>query len=320
MNKLYISLLTTCLSASPVFADCGKVSISEPNWASGALVTSISKFLMEQGYGCSVTTMPGGSTPTLASIAETGQPDLVAELYPTSAPAFYEMEAEGKIVSLGFVLATGATEGWWVPEYLVDEYPDLAKIEGILANPSLVGGMFHNSPTGWGSRVKSDNLHIAFGFKEAGIKVFDHGSGETLAGSIGSAYENKEPWFGYYWGPTAVMGRYPMVHVDLGPFDQEIYDCVNTKECENPQRTSFGNNSPAIIGAVPDFSSREPEAAALMSNVGFTNPEMQGLLAWQDDNNASTDETMAYFIENHSDKWSTWINQAAKDKLSALIK
>ena len=30
---------------------------------------------------------------------------------------------------------------------------------------------------------------------------------------------DNEPWFGYYWGPTAVLGKYKMTKVDIGPVD-----------------------------------------------------------------------------------------------------
>lgn len=51
--------------------DCGEVSITEMDWASSAVVTAVSKFLLEEGYGCKVITVPSASTPALASVAET---------------------------------------------------------------------------------------------------------------------------------------------------------------------------------------------------------------------------------------------------------
>lgn len=319
MKKLYAGVAALCLSSTVAMADCGEVSISEPTWASGALVTSISKFLMEQGYGCSVTTMPGGSVPSLTSIAETGTPDIVAELYPNSAPVYYEMETEGKVVTLNEVLSPGSIEGWWVPKYLADAHPEVTTIDGILADPSVVGGLFHNCPSGWGCRVKNDHLKVAFGFEAAGLEMFDHGSGETLASALASAHEDKAPWFGYYWGPTALMGRYEMVQVDMGAFDEVAFDCIQQDECANPQRTAFGP-APAYMASTPDFVQREPDVADMLKKMGFTNVEMQELLAWQEDNNASTDETAVYFLQNYQHHWSGWLNNAAREKLSALLK
>ncbi len=172
-------------AASPANADCGEVSITEINWASSQIITEVSKFLMEQGYGCSVETVPSATTTSVASLAENGEPDIVTELWLNSTGDVYaRLEAEGKVSRLADVIAPGGVEGWWVPEYLTEANPELATVEGIMANPDLVGGRFNNCPDGWGCRIVSDNLVKALDMEGAGIEVFNHGSGETLATSI----------------------------------------------------------------------------------------------------------------------------------------
>jgi glycine betaine/proline transport system substrate-binding protein len=319
MKKSYAGVAALCMSATVAYADCGDVSLSEPTFAGGTLSASIIKFFLEQGYGCSVTTMPGSSVTTLTSIAETGTPDILAEVAPNSAPVYYEMEAEGKVVTLSNVISEGYLEGWWVPKYLADAHPAVMTIDGILADPSIVGGMFHNCPNGWGCRVKNDNLKVAFEFEAAGLEVFDHGSGETLSSSMAAAYADEAPWFGYYWAPTAVMGRYEMVQVDMGEFDETAYNCMREPDCTNPQRTSF-KTSPAVLAATRDFEQREPDVADMLKRLSLTNADKQILLAWQEDNNASSDETAVYFIQNFQDVWSGWLNDAALEKLSPLLK
>jgi glycine betaine/proline transport system substrate-binding protein len=70
------------------------------NWASAAVVTSISKFLMEQGYGCTVTVVPSSSVTAVASMAETGEPDILTELWKTATPAYGDLEDAGKVTTL----------------------------------------------------------------------------------------------------------------------------------------------------------------------------------------------------------------------------
>ena len=48
-------------SASAAQADCGEVSITEMNWASSRIITEVSKFLMEQGCGCTVEKVPSAT-------------------------------------------------------------------------------------------------------------------------------------------------------------------------------------------------------------------------------------------------------------------
>ena len=192
--------------ATSAAADCGEVSITEMDWASSAVVTHVAKFLMEQGYGCSVTTVPTTTVPAMTSLAETGEPDILTELWTSYTPVYEGLREEGKIVELSKVLSDGGVEAWWIPAYLAEEHPELTTLEGIKANPELVGGRFHDCPAGWGCDVTNFNNFKAAGFEGSGVERFQHGSGETLATAIAAAYEAKEPWFGYYWAPTSVLG------------------------------------------------------------------------------------------------------------------
>lgn len=309
------------LSASnPAYADCGKVSITEMNWASSQIITEVSKFLMEQGYGCTVEKVPSATTTAVASLAENGEPDIVTELWLNSTGDVYaKLEAEGKVTRLADVFSPGGVEGWWVPAYMVEAHPELVTIEGVMANPDLVGGRFNNCPDGWGCRIVNDNLVKALGMEAAGFEIFDHGSGETLATSIAAAYENKEPWFGYYWGPTAVLGKYPMVKVSLGPVDADIHTANQNAENDNPGISDFPP-APVLTVATADLAQRNPEIAELMGKVSFDVDLLSSLLAWKDDNSASAEEAAVHFLTTQSDVWSGWVNDDAREKLAAFIK
>lgn len=298
---------------------CGEVSITEMNWASAGIVTGVSKFLLEQGYACTVTVVPSNTVPAVTSVAETGKPDIVTELWLNGVPEYKDLEAKGKVKTVNHVLSDGGVEGWWIPDYLAEAHPELTKIDAILANPALVGGKFNNCPEGWGCRVANDNLKVAYGFAGAGLEVFDHGSGETLAASIASAYANKEPWFGYYWAPTAVLGKYPMVKVDVGPLDAEAHLCNQTADCPTPKKSDYPA-AEVITAVTTDFAAREPEVVDLMSKLSFTNAQMGEVLAWQEDNKASIDEAVVHFITTYPEVWSAWVSPAAKEKLAAFAK
>ncbi len=299
-------------------ADCGRVSVAEMNWASGQIITRITEFLMTQGYGCEVTIVPSATTTAITSLAENNEPDVVPELWVNSAPAYFRLEAEGRLVKAADVFAEGGSENWWVPDYLVEEHPELATIEGILANPELVGGRFHNCPDGWGCRIANDNLVIAHDFEGAGMEVFNHGSGDTLPASMAAAYENREPWFGYYWGPTAVLGRYSMVAVDMGPHIPEIHECNQTQDCATPGISAYPA-APVLTVVTADFAERNPDIFELVSNISFGTQELSNLLAWQADNSASAEEAAVYFLTTSQETWMGWINEEATERLSAIF-
>jgi len=288
------------------------------DWASSAVVTAVSKFLLEEGYGCKVITVPSASTPALASVAETGKPDILTELWVSGTPAYDELEAAGKVEPLANVLSDGGVEGWWVPDYLLDEHPELATLEGVKANSELFDNRFHQCPEGWYCKTVNRNLLKAAGLEEAGFEIFEHGSGETMATSIAAAYSSKEPWVGYYWAPTAVLGKYPMTLVDIGPHDAEAHACNIKDNCADPKLSAYPS-SRVLTVVTEGFATSNPVETDLMRNVSFTNQQMGELLAWQEDNNSSPEEAAVHFLTTNSDIWSAWLNDAAREKLSALL-
>ena len=320
MQKLTPVALFCALSVPALAsAECGEVSITEMSWASNAVVTGVARFLMEQGYGCDVTVVPSDTVPAVTSVAENGEPDIVTELWLNSAgEAYLELEKQGKIKRVSEVLDPGGVEGWWIPTYLAEKHPELTTIEGVMANPELVGSMFNNCPSGWGCRVVSDNLVRALDLKDSGIEVFDHGSGETLATSMASAVQKQEPWFGYYWGPTVPLGKYDMTRVDLGKIKPEVHTRNQTQEAENPGVSDFPA-APVLTSITTDFSEREPEVAEMLSKMTFKTSSMSGLLAWMDENNASAEEAAVYFLSNNSDEWYSWLNDSATKRLVNVL-
>lgn len=306
-------------TAGAAHADCGEVSITEMDWASSAVVTHVANFLMTNGYGCSVQLVPSSTTPAMASIAETGEPDILTELWTNSSPVYEDLVGEGKLVELTHVLSDGGVEAWWIPAYLAEEHPELTTIEGILANPELVGGKFHDCPAGWACDVVNTNNLRALEAASKGLERFQHGSGETLAAAIAAAYESKEPWFGYYWAPTSVLGQYPMVQVEVAGFNQEAHTCNGDPECADPKASAYPT-AKVVTAVAPSLLEREPEIVEFLKNMSFTNAQMGEVLAWQDANGASYEEAAVYFLQNFGDVWGNWLNDDARSKLSALLK
>ncbi|HTN32629.1 MAG TPA: ABC transporter substrate-binding protein [Marinobacter sp.] len=320
MRKLKsAALLCALVIPAMAQADCGEVSITEMNWASNTVVTNVAKFIMEQGYGCDVTVVPSDTVPAVTSVAENGEPDIVTELWLNSAgEAYLRLEEEGKIERLGKVLTPGGVEGWWIPTYLAEAHPELTTIEGIMANPELVNNQFNNCPSGWGCRVVNDNLIRALNLEKSGIKVFNHGSGETLATSMASAVQNNESWFGYYWGPTVPLGKLDMTRVKLGDYKPEVHKKNQTADAKNPGVSEFPAAT-ILTSVTTDFKDREPEVAEMLSKLTFKTDTMSSLLAWMDSNNATGEEAAVHFLSNNSDEWSTWLNDSARGKLAAIL-
>ncbi len=324
MKKIILSLtgivLATMLSANVAKAECGEISVGAMGWASGEAISAVTKFVLEEGYGCSVTIVPTDTVPAVTSLAENGQPDIVPEVWKNSATAYAELEEAGKVISAASIFANGGEEGWRIPTSLAEKHPELKTIKGILANPELVGGRFHNCPVGWGCRIVNDNLKIVHQLEANGIEVFDHGSGANLSASIASAFADDAPWFGYYWGPTAVLGKYDMTLVDIGDVDLEQHSINQSADAaESDIGVSGFPAAPVLTAVTADLAKREPEVFEFTKNMSFPNDIVSKMLAWKEDNNASADETAAWIISEYPDLILGWVNDKARKNLEALI-
>ena len=68
-----------------------------------------------------------------------------------------------------------------------------------MANPSAVGGKFHDCPSGWACYIINNNNLKAAGAEAGGLERFQHGSGETLQTSIAAAYADQAPCLDTTW-------------------------------------------------------------------------------------------------------------------------
>ena len=160
----------------------------------------------------------------------------------------------------------------------------------------------------------------ALGLEDKGFELIDPGSGAGLSGSIAKAYERGQGWFGYYWAPTAVLGKYEMVKVDFGSgIDEEHFkSCITSEECLDPKATMY---PPSAVDTVvtESFAQRAPGAMSYLANRSFTTNELNTLLAWMEDNQADGEIAGEYFLENHSDIWTQWVTPDVAAKVKAAL-
>jgi len=330
MKNLFRSLLLLSLGINQAMAGgtCGRVTIADMNWNSATLMANVDRFILEHGFGCDAELVPGDTMPTGTSMVEKGEPDIAPELWSNSMKEALEKGvAEKRLRIAGKSLSDGGEEGFWVPKYLVDQKPELATIDGIRKNAGMFKhpedpdkSAFYGCPAGWNCQISAGNLFRALELDKAGFDLIDPGSGAGLAGAIAKAYERKQPWFGYYWAPTAVLGKYEMVKVDFGSgIDQKHFtDCITQENCANPHPTMY---PPSLVQTVTTyrFASEAPEAWAYLQKRSFRNAQMNKLLAWMEENQADGNIAMEHFLKNDEATWSAWLSPEVKARVKAAL-
>lgn len=125
---------------------CGEgktVTFAGIDWESGAFVTEVMKAILSKGYDCKVDSIPGNSV-TLEQATANNDVQIFAEEWIGRSDVWNKAAAAGQVTSVGKTFV-GASEGWFVPEYLIKgdatkgieaKAPDLKSVEQ-LSDPKI---------------------------------------------------------------------------------------------------------------------------------------------------------------------------------------
>ena len=329
LAKFLVTASLTALAA-PAFAaeQCGSVSIAEMNWASAGVAAWVDKVILEEGYGCDVTLVTGDTMPTFTSMNEKAEPDMAPELWVNAVKVALDAAvAEDRLVTAAPLLSDGGVEGWWIPKYIADANPDIKTVADALQHPELFPapedpsrGAVHNCPSGWNCQISTANLFKAYDAESKGFDLIDTGSAAGLDGSIANAYERKQGWLGYYWAPTAILGKYEMVSLDWGvPLDKANWDsCTSQADCENPVPNAYPISDVFTV-VTKEFSEKAGVAMGYVTTRKWDNQTVGTVLAWMDDNQGNNEDTAYYFLENYKDLWKTWVSEDVAAKVEAAL-
>lgn len=302
------------------------IDIASMTWASAAALAEIHAYILENGYGCDTEIVTGDTVPTSASMIARGEPAIAPELWMSAIQdAWDEATDDGQVTKLGDAFTGGALEAWFIPAYVKEQYPELVTADDVLARPDLFPdpenpgeGRIYGCPPGWACEIANASLFEAYGADE-NWNLFSPGSGGNLDASIARAYAREEPILFYYWGPTAVLGKFPTYQVELPALDEAGYVCNTNPDCKEPPVKTSWPSSEVIVGAASWVAEEAPAVAEYFANVSVDPSVVNDILAWGDDNNADAEETAMNFLANSEDIWTTWVPADVADKVRASL-
>lgn len=310
-------------------AQCRDTTIAAMNWQSAQALASVDKFILEKGYGCTVSIISGDTVPTLTSMAEKGQPDVAPEGWVDLVPEVMKRGlAEKRLVVAGDAISDGALQGWFVPKYIIDANPGIKTIADALRRPDLFPapedpskGAVFNGPQGWGGTVVTTQLFKAYGGQKAGFTLVDTGSAAGLDGSIARANERKTGWLGYYWSPTSILGRYEMVRLDFGvPHDAAEWARCNAKaDCPDPKPNAWSTDRVQTLVTAKYAERAGQPVMDYFKARSWSNATVNKLLAWMTANQAVGEDGAKHFLRSQKEIWTKWVSPEAAKKIQAAL-
>ena len=339
-----LSLAVSLALATPVAQaqsqDCGglerAIVFGELDWESAQVATWIARNVLEAGFGCETTAIPGTIVP-LYQGAIRGDVDVIMEVWTDNTPTQWtDAFAEGVVEHAG-VAFDDAVQGWYVPRYLVEGDPergidpaapdlrsvfDIPRYKELFRDPERPDkGRFYNCVVGWQCElVNGVKLH-AYGLDDD-LTNFKAGTGVALAAELEGAYRRGDPWLGYYWGPTWVLGQLDLYMLAEPPFSQECWDAF-TALVDRPEEAEVAcayPTSTAVVGIGSRFIEDAPgQVRAFLDAYHGNSAMLSRALAYMHVNDATPEEAARNFLATEPDVWRQWLERQTADRVAAAF-
>jgi glycine betaine/proline transport system substrate-binding protein len=282
------------------------IKLAANPWMASELDVMIAKIILEERMGYKVEIVPVGESEQWLPISK-GELHASLEVWPSGhvAEAKKYIQQE-KTVEDGGLLGPIGKMGWYVPDYVVRKYPELATWQGY-KKPELVK-IFATKATGNKGRfVAGDPSWIQYDgdiIKNLGLDltVVRLDSEEKVLAALAAAYKKQEPILLYLWTPHWAHAVYDLVPVALPPYTEACYEKIATGgvDCDYPADRLY-----KIFWT--GFKNYAPRAYEFLKHFNYTTQDQIALMAMVQIDKKTTEEAARTWIGQHESTWKSWI-------------
>ena len=277
------------------------IKIGQFSWTAAAVETQILKLIAEQhpelGVGSVQTTQLDPAPGWLG--LQKGDLDVLPEVnLPNQQPFADKAKDTTTLVSKTY---GGATQGWFVPKYLVEKG---GAAEGLTSITQLkdkkwadaVGGKLYDADAGWVTTKQNDKRIKGFN-----LAVTHKPSSEAaVLAQIQRAYQRKEPVLAYLYHPHWVFQKYDLVQLkEPNPYQTGCFE-GSKNDCAIPTLS-------AHVAARKDLKDKAPKYYAMLQKFNISLTDVEKLLAQQQDSNASPEKIAKEWVAANQSTIDSWI-------------
>jgi glycine betaine/proline transport system substrate-binding protein len=339
-HALCVSLLLAALMATALLTGaCGLIGggqkpvikLYDGQWDSLWVNNAIAGFIIEEGYGYPVETVVQTSL-VMEDAIQKGEIDLNMEAWQQNKVDWYNEQIEkGNIVNLGMTYEAGP-QFFIIPRWVAEQYSiktifDMQAHWELFRDPADPSkGVFYNCIIGWECAEVNLIKLEAYGLTRY-YNLVSPGSSAALEAALAMAQMNREPVFGYYWAPSALMGAYDWHVLEEPPYTEQCWEKITAARQDQGLRPL---DQACAYEALPidkvahkGLLKKAPDVVEMLSKMVVGVEPLNETLAWARENDVQDWRQVAvYYLRNYEDRWKTWVTPEAyarvKEALNAL--
>ncbi|WP_417307582.1 glycine betaine ABC transporter substrate-binding protein [Devosia sp.] len=292
---------------------CGtqQLSIARMGWPSAALLAEIHERVLTAQYQCNVVLQEGDLAATGSSMGASGQPGVAPELWVARIADIWNAAMQGQQVrQAGVSYDEPVFEGWFVPDYAVERWPDLTTIEGLKAHAAEFAEdgekpRFISCPLDWGCALVNRNLLRAYEL-DGLFEVVAPANRFEMDTLIAEAVGRQQPILFYYWRPNAILSQFAFQPVTLAGYDADAFACLGRAICPSPQPTGFAPD-PVIVALAEWVYVNAPQVATYFGRARMPFAEMNQMLQQLGETGETVESVADRFVAERGEIWRPWV-------------
>ena len=319
-------------AATPTGSGKPTITLADNQYESLWISNAIFSFIAENGYGYPVEIMQMTTPIAQVSLAN-GEVDIWIELWIANIIGWYNEEiANGTIEDLlNPPILEGGPQFFMVPQWVADQYnirtiDDMKRPEvvSLFLDPEDTSkGIFINCPIGWQCAHINRAKLQAYGLSDL-YNIQSGGTFAALDAALAGAQLRNEPVFGYYWAPTALMGKYEWTVIEEPAYNAACWGEVikgRDDASYTPNEACAYEEYPVGKGISSGLREKAPEIVSMLEKMNIGVDAMNKTAAWASDNDiqGNWEKAAIYFLETYEDRWTSWMPQENADKVKEAL-
>jgi glycine betaine/proline transport system substrate-binding protein len=286
-------------------SSCGTVRLAVNPWVGYEANSAVVSYLLRNELGCTVEAKREPELESWKHLAS-GEVDVILENWGHDDLKKKYIDQDKVAVELGLTGNKGVI-GWYVPPWMVEEYPDITDWRNL----NKYADLFETPRSGGkGQLLDADPSYVTNDpalVRNLGLNftVIRAGSEELLIDAFRKAERDKTPLLGYFYSPQWLLSETKLVHIALPQY---------TPGCDANPETVKCDYQPYDLDKIAsrEFAYSGSPAAELIKNFTWTNDDQNQVARDIADRGLSPDEAAKRWLDSHRGIWRKWLpNQGA---------
>ena len=291
-------------------AKCGTVTLNEQAWAGSTANTYVTKYVLEKRLGCKVNITHITEIPVYQAMAD-GKVDAVLEDW-QHVDQYKQYVTKQKTVALVGSNGLIGHIGWFIPRYLLKQYPQFKTWKGLKGKESVFKspesgsqGMFLGGDPSYVQKDKELIQLLALNFKHVTV-----GAEPAEVARFTQLIKQKKAVIFYWWTPQYLNAQLDLVEVKLPP---------RFKGCKD-DASSGGNTKlyKCAYDAYPleklfskKFTQSGSPAVAFLKKWQWSNADQNLVAKWIAGDHVQPDKAAEKWVKANPAKVAKWLSNNA---------